>query len=234
MTSLGQAARLLFGGAPARSLALDGFVDSLVQAFENCRPGLTDELLSGGSAPAEAFFLEVYQKEIPRLVDVIRQQEPHLSDAARAEYLQKIDDLVRKVLIPAYVREALRFTPKERNGFYLVPEAAHGLERVLWGGAGMALGAFVVWAPFVPLWEKAWIMPFTVGGLFVPNVRAYLALRRYENQLNELVAKSDREISRIDTAYLTSPESLAERAADAMSDDARRRAAGRVTEGGSL
>lgn len=233
MTSLGQAVRLLLGEAPSRPLALDGFVDSLVQAFENCRPGLTDELLAGGPGPAEAFFRDVYQKEVPRLVDVIRQEEPHLSPAARDEYLQKIDDLVRKVLIPAYVREALRFTPKERNAFYLLPEAAHGVERVLWGGAGMALGSFVVWAPFIPLWEKAWILPFTVGGLFVPNIRTYLALRGYEKRLNELVGKADREISRIDTAYLTSPESLAERAADAMSDDARRRAAGRVTEGGS-
>ncbi len=38
---------------------LGGFVDSLLQMFENCRPGLTDEILRAGPAGVERFFLDL-------------------------------------------------------------------------------------------------------------------------------------------------------------------------------
>ena len=59
---------------------LDGFFDSLVQSFENCRGGLNDEALKSGTGVDEPFrfFSGLYEKEIPRLLDVIRLEEPHL------------------------------------------------------------------------------------------------------------------------------------------------------------
>jgi hypothetical protein len=91
----------------------------------------------------------------------------------------------------------------------------HALERALLCAAGIAVGAFVVWAPFIPLWEKWWVLPFALAGLFVPELRRVFALRGYESRVNELVARADREIARLDAAYLTSPEALAERGRDA-------------------
>ncbi len=188
---------------------LDGFVDSVVQSFENCRPGLPDE---AGTPAAAPFFAELYERENPRLLEAIRTEEPHLSPEARAEYARAVDALARKVLLPAYTRLASRYTAAERNGFYLSPEPLHPLERALLCAAGIAVGAFVVWAPFIPLWEKGWVLPFAVAGLFVPEIRRWIAVRRYERDLNALVAAADSEIARLDTAYLTSPEALAERA----------------------
>jgi hypothetical protein len=210
--------------------ALDGFVDQLLQGFENCRPGLADETLAKGIAAATPFFLELYEKEIPRLKDTIRVSEPTLSPAAHQELFRKVDDLVRKVVIPAYARVAVRFTRRERNGFFVLPEPLHTLERVLLAGAGMLLGAFIVWAPFVPLWEKYWIAVFSLAGLFVPELRRALGTRGYEGELNALVARADQEIGRIDTAYLTDGESLEERA---KPEEARRRALEATKLGGS-
>lgn len=214
MTSLvGRVTRLLTGARPVPA-ALDGFVDSLLSKFENCRSGLTDESLQGGSAAVEAFFLKLYEEELPRLRDTIRLTEPLLSKAAREELFRKVDDLVRRVVLPAYVRLALRYTRRERNGFYALPDPLHGVERLLWAVAGMAAGGFVVWAPFIPLWSKEWVLPFTVGGLLFPELRRWLSSKRYEEGLNDLVERTDREILRVDLAYLTEGRSLAEREAE--------------------
>jgi hypothetical protein len=86
----------------------------------------------------------------------------------------------------------------------LTPEALHGFERLGWGAVGVALGAFVVWAPFIPIWSKEWVLVFGVGGLVFPTLRRYLALRHYQSGLNDLVARTDDEIWRLDLGYMTS------------------------------
>jgi hypothetical protein len=182
---------------------LGGFVDSLVQTFENCRAGLDDTQLRAGGGSVEAFFVRLYEQERPRLRDTILHQETHLSPARRQELLDRVDDLVRRVVIPAYIRLAAPFSLRERNDFYLVPWSAHVVERVAWAVAGMALGGFIVWAPFIPLWSKEWVLVFAVGGLVVPDLRRVLALRRYQGQLNRLVTDTDAEIWRTDLAYMT-------------------------------
>lgn len=196
-------ARLLGSDNTQRGRMLGGFVDSLLQMFENCRPGLSDETLRAGGDGVEGFFVELYEKEQPRLLEIIRQQERHLSQQAQQDLFERVDERIRKVVIPAYVRLATRFTPRERNDFYLTPDSLHGLERLAWCVAGIGIGAFVVWAPFIPLWEKEWILPFAVAGLFFPNIRRLLALRRYQAELNALVVRTDNEIWRMDLAYLT-------------------------------
>ena len=180
---------------------LNGFVDSLLQSFENHRAGLADTRL--GTGGEEAFFLELYQKEVPRLRGMIHDQELALSEASRADFFRDVDEYVRQVVVPAYARLAGRFTKAERNDFYLTPESLHGLERLGWATAGMLLGLFVVWAPFIPLWSKEWVLVFAVGGLVFPNLRRYFALRRYQNEVNGLVMRADDEIWRKDLAYVT-------------------------------
>jgi pilus assembly protein TadC len=195
--------RSLFGGKARRAGMLDGFVASLIQSFENFRLGLSDEALKAGERATQAFFLAQYEKEVPRLRDTIRLVEIGVSEETRQDAFGRVDELIRAVVVPAYARLAARFTDRERNDFYLVPEPLHGLERLGWGAAGIVLGAFAVWAPFIPLWEKEWILPFAIAGLFLPNIRRYLALRRYQSELNALVARADDEIWRMDLAYMT-------------------------------
>ena len=203
--TLARVLSVLARGPAASSRPLDGFVDSLLQSFENCRPGLSDAMEGASGESADAFFTRIYEKEIPRLKDQIRLEETLLSREAREELFRKVDDLVRSVVLPAYVRLAERFTRRERNAFYLAPESLHGLERLGWGLAGTLIGAFVVWAPFIPIWSKDLILPCAAAGLVFPNLRRLLMVRRYERELNRLVAHTDAEIDRIDRHYLTAP-----------------------------
>jgi hypothetical protein len=208
---------MLARGSSSPVRVLDGFVDSLLQTFENCRPGLSDQLLGAEGEAPEAFFRGLYEKETPRLRDVIRREESLLDAAAREGLFRKVDDLIRKVVIPAYVRLAVRFTPRERNAFYLAPEPFHGLERFGWAVAGVVVGALVILAPFIPLWSKEWIIPFMLGGLVFPNVRRFLMVRQYEGELNRVVSRADDEIARIDSHYLTVGELTAAEPAETAS-----------------
>ncbi len=186
---------------PARERQLEGFVDSLLQTFENSRAGITAEMLERGKV--EGFFLGLYQNEVRSLREKIAHL-PHLSSVEQQELFERVDERIRKVVLPAYARLASSFTPRERNDFYLTPEPLHAVERVGWAVLGILLGAFVVWAPFIPLWSKEWVLVFGIGGFVFPGLRRYLALRRYARELDDLVGRTDDEIWRLDLGYLTS------------------------------
>lgn len=196
---------------------LDGWVDSLIQTFENCRAGLADESLSR-LPEVETFFAQLYAKERPRLTELVQLSYSHLPDTEQQGLIEKIDDRIRDVLIPAYARLAGRFTGRERNDFYLSRDAWHGLERLGFGVAAMLLGAFVVWAPFIPIWSKEWVAIFAMGGLVFPDLRRLLSWKRYESELNTLVQRTDDEIFRMDLALL-SHEPVTTRAAATHTPD---------------
>jgi hypothetical protein len=196
---MGRLARLL-GTQPPPKRTLDGFVDSLLQTFENSRPGLTQEIFARGEV--ESFFRDLYEKEVRRLRETVDRLS-HLSAEERQDLFQSVDERIRKIVLPAYARLAAAFTPRERNDFYLAPEELHGLERLGWAAAGLALGGFVVWAPFIPIWSKEWVLVFGVGGLVFPGVRRFFSERRYNAELNDLVARTDEEIWRLDLGYMT-------------------------------
>jgi hypothetical protein len=193
--------RLLTGGR-ATARMLDGFVDSLIQTFENCRPGLSDDALRS-PVSVEEFFAQLYEKEKPRLADLVALQYAHLSAPERQALVDKIDNRIVSVVIPAYARVAGRFTTRERNDFYLAPSAWHGAERLGFSAMGMLLGAFVVWAPFIPLTAKEWVLVFALGGLVFPDLRRVFAWKRYESDLNDVVGRTDDEIFRMDLELLT-------------------------------
>ena len=196
---MGRLARLLGAQTPSRQ-TLDGFVDSLLQTFENSRPGLTAEIFARGEV--ESFFRDFYEKEVRGLREKVDRLS-HLSAEERQELFSRVDERIRKIVLPAYARLAGAFTPRERNDFYLAPEELHGLERLGWAAAGMALGGFVVWAPFIPIWSKEWVLVFGVGGFVFPSVRRFFAQRRYNTELNDLVSRTDEEIWRLDLGYMT-------------------------------
>lgn len=227
---LGRAFQALRPAASGGPGPLDSFVDSLVQKLENCRVGLSDEALAQGPPGVEAWATALYEEEIPRLRDTIRLEESLLTREAREELFRKVDDLVRKVVLPGWVRLASSFTPRERNAFYGLAGPLHGVERALWAVLGMGLGFLVIWAPFIPIWSKEWVLPFTVGGLVFPELRRWFSFRRYEGDLNQLVTRADREIARVDLAYLTETTSVAEREAR---DEEETRAKARIRAAGS-
>lgn len=197
-TLLGRALAAL--GPPRAPRAFDGFVDTLLQSFENRRAGLSDDAIARGGA--ERYFESIYLPERDRLRDAIRLEQAHLSDDARATLFDQVDRLVREVVVPAYARAAAPFTRRERNDFWIAPRAFRFAERAGYALLGALVGGFVVWAPFIPLWSKEWVTPFFLLGLVFPEFRRVVEVRRYGRELNRIVARTDAEIGRIDVSYL--------------------------------
>ena len=190
-------------GSPGRPAAFLGGFDSLLQTFENCRAGLSDDTLNAGDKAVAAFFLDLYEREITGFRESLHLPDPTLAKAGDEKLFHKIDQLVRKVVIPAYARQANLHTRRERNDFYAAPNPYHPLERIGFSLGGVVVGALMVWAPFIPIWAKEWILLFALVGFVVPDIRRYLALRRYERELNTLVARAEDEIWRMDLDMLT-------------------------------
>ena len=210
--------------------AFGGFIDSLIQTFEDCRGGLTDETINKGQVATEAYFTELYEREVSRLDDVIKDSDPHLAESTRKGLVSEVDTLVRRVIVPGYVRLTTNFTPRERNDFYLSREKLHVAERVGFGLLGIVLGLVAIEAPFIPIYAREWIVPFMIAGLFVPNIRRWVSLRRYEGELNGLVDRANREFARLDIAYSTKGEAIGEleaivKASDESDYETRRRLA---------
>jgi hypothetical protein len=181
---------------------LGGFVDSVIQKLENCRAGLPDAL---EPSAVEAWVRELYEAERPRLHESVQALAP-ITDAQSLEREEKeLDELFQRVLVPAYARAAVEMTQRERNDFYLTKKGLHGLERVGWLAGGILAGTFVVWAPFIPLTAKEFVLPFAAAGLFFPELRRLFAYRRYARTLNGLVGNVEAETRRLQAHYLDSP-----------------------------
>ena len=188
--------------AHVSSSVLGGFVDELVQKLENCRAAMPE-----GLAPeaVERYVNDLYEAERPRLHEAVQALAPIIDAPALEQEETELDALLRRVLIPAYCRTAAKMTRRERNDFYLAREGLHGLERLGWLSGGIIAGAFVVWAPFIPIWSKEAVLPFALAGLFFPELRRFFAYRRYTKDVNTLVGKIEIEVQRLQSAYLDAP-----------------------------
>jgi hypothetical protein len=197
---IAQSLSSFFAGSANRPAIRGDLIDSLLQSFENCRPGLSDEKIRNLEEVSQ-FFLAIYEKERPRLISAVNVQESFMSNEVREKFFAEIDSMIRTIVIPAYVRLATSYTPSERNDFYFVPQRYHFLERFGWAVVGMLLGGFAVWAPFIPIWSKEWVLPFAILGLVFPSVRKIFSIKHYESDLNRMVAKAESEIDRIEMDY---------------------------------
>lgn len=123
---------------------------------------------------------------------------------------------VEQILLPRYAALALRQNRIDRAPVQL-GGSADVFNRTFWGLLFGALGAFVVWAPFIPIWEK-WI-PFAAAALAVvfssalPDVHRRLLRRRHEVSLLALLLDMDAA-----GRALPSPEDAAPRALPAHAE----------------
>src|SRR5258708_37175048 len=83
---------------------LGGVLDSLLQTFENCRPGLTDDILRWGESAVKKHFTEVYEQEWPRLKESVYSAKPHLSRAPAGAFPEELDRLVGRHAVAASAR----------------------------------------------------------------------------------------------------------------------------------
>lgn len=182
---------------------LDNVVARLIERLEGARPTHTDP------AAALRVFEEVAQHHVDAAIAEYRAMAPENPDAHCA-FLRKE---VLQTALPRYHRLATGMTAAERRGYGFGPLA---------GPIGMpalfvlCLGVFwFVLRRLLGLWE-VWpvaLLTFTVP--FWPLLAAWLHLRRYRAQLDELIGDMDR-IQDAERTFMTPAELAAASGLDAV------------------
>jgi hypothetical protein len=152
---------------------LGSIARDLIADLERARPGFPLSRAGFEAAARERLQL--------RLADLRAQFASLGSDADFDRVRRELDD----VLLRRYVTFALPQSERDRVGGPSV------LERLAWAVGGLVLGGFLVWAPFVPIWEK-WL-PFALMllGPFLPDWQRSWRLRQHGRRLLALESDLD-------------------------------------------
>lgn len=149
----------------------------LVAAAERKRPGLgawTEEVAAELKATFQAELAELKR----RFFEVF-------DDRA---YWERAERTLIEVCLPRYLAEAQRFTALERREFG-VWRGGDLIARITFALAGLAVGTFIVKAPFIPIpttWD-ALILALGLGAPFLPDAQVWLHQRRYRRRLKAIV-----------------------------------------------
>jgi hypothetical protein len=193
---------------------LGALAGELLADLERLRPGVSPaaggDQDSEGRAEADA----IRNRAHLRLRELYRERHEALGEAlldgsdgggaqgsAHREQLQLFQREIDQIFLPRYTSLALHQNQAERAG-----RGADGFNRAAYALIFFLLGAFVVWAPFIPIWEK-WI-PFALAGLAavfsqaLPDLRLLLLRRRYQVLLLGLLI----DIDQAGKALPSSPE----------------------------
>jgi hypothetical protein len=104
----------------------------------------------------------------------------------------RVRDAAREALVPlrsAYVESDLP------PGYFDALGGWRGgdvIARLAFGFGGLAIGGFILWAPFIPVWEKWFPFALCVGAFFLPDLTRWWQRRRYAKELGQIVATLDR------------------------------------------
>jgi hypothetical protein len=149
----------------------------LVAAAERRRPGLGAWGPGAADALRDTFRAELAELE-RRFLEVF-------DDPA---HWARVEAALMEVCLPRYLAEAERFTALERRDFG-VWRGGDLVARITFGLAGLALGAFLARAPFIPL-PSSWDALFLGLGLaapFIPDAQVWLHGRRYRGRLKAII-----------------------------------------------
>jgi hypothetical protein len=104
-------------------------------------------------------------------------------DALEAEMVETLPSRWRALAEP--------FTRLEQAGFRLW-RSGDLPARLSFVGLGLALGGLIVWAPFIPIWEKWFPFVLAVLAWWLPDAQVWFQRRRYARELGRLVASMAR------------------------------------------
>jgi hypothetical protein len=108
-----------------------------------------------------------------------------------ASYIDAVEKEVTATLPARWRAVAAPFTRLEQQGFGLW-RGGDPIARLTFVLGGLILGGLIVWAPFIPIWEK-WF-PFVIAVLawWLPDVQTRWHKRRYARELGAIVSTMER------------------------------------------
>lgn len=175
----------------------------LLNDLERVRLGFPED---ASPAEVQAAVTERLEQRLPELCRERFEGEPEAETAARLTLFRRE---LEQILVPRYAALAHRENLAERHK----PRpwtGADGLNRASYGILFFLIGIFVVWAPFIPLWEK-WI-PFALGALAtliapaLPDLSRFGRRRRFRYAMLKLLI----DVDQAGTALPAPPSGLLE------------------------
>jgi hypothetical protein len=149
----------------------------VIAAAERKRPGL-----GPWSPQVEAELLKTFGDE---LAELKRRFFEVFDDQA---YWVKVEGTVREVVFPRYAAEAKRFSELEQRDFGTW-RGGDLVARLTYALGGLALGTFLVKAPFIPIpqtWD-ALIFAMAIAAPFLPDAQAWFHRRRYAKRVRAIL-----------------------------------------------
>lgn len=107
------------------------------------------------------------------------------------EYWRTLERDILEASLPHYAATAVEQTRLERSN-YEIWRRADPLARGAFALAGLVVGGLVVWAPFIPIWEKAFAFVLGGAGFVYPEIKRLVFDGRYSRFLNRLVARAEK------------------------------------------
>jgi hypothetical protein len=117
-------------------------------------------------------------------------------------------------VVPAeWLRVARRYSTREADDFGLW-RGGDPVARLTYVLVGLVIGGLILWAPFIPIWEKWFPFALAIGGWWLPDAQLAFYRRRYARALGAIVARVGRAQPLLDEAVsvkaLLQPESSTE------------------------
>jgi hypothetical protein len=145
----------------------------LLADLERARPGFPDD--------EEGFAAAVRARLATRLED-LRALHPVLAEPALKRRAEQELDTVLVARYVAFARKQNLLEKKGGGGW----RGGDTVSRIVLGLTGLAVGGFVVWAPFIPIWEKSVPFMCMIAAPFIPDMQKAWYLKRHLGKLEDL------------------------------------------------
>ena len=120
-------------------------------------------------------------------------------------YWKALETEVMETAMPQYIDAAAEMNRLERNG-YDVWRRGDLSARLLFALGGLVLGSIIIALPFIKIYETMFAFALTGLGLVYPDLKRYIAERRYAKVLNRFVGDATRYQQNSKLHYMTTTD----------------------------
>jgi hypothetical protein len=118
-------------------------------------------------------------------------RESYVESGGTPAYWQALEREVLETVLPEYIPAALEQTRLEKTRYDLWRQG-DTVARVTFALVGLILGALIVAAPFIPIWEDSFAFVLAVMGLLYPEVKQLVGDLRHSRFLNRLIVHAEK------------------------------------------
>jgi hypothetical protein len=148
--------------------------------------------------PQIAFDGALVRAAVDEALAVVEKQ--YLEAELPPRYLQALAEEVRRTVPERWQPLARDFVTRERKGFGIW-RGGDPVARATYLLVGLVIGGLIVWAPFIPIWEKWFPFVLAVAAFFLPDLQTTWHRRRYARALGDIAVAMERIQPQLDEHF---------------------------------